>query len=212
LGFTSNVRAVADPLRPLATNVAAPLFRDPSRNAAATERTSERKDHDMQQLTDFHTSPFTQDVSAELLYRFEAQLSPNPVGLVPEGLLMANTFDGRVTSGIMKGARVWGIDHFLVRSDGVGVIDAPKTISLGNKHLVEHVRGYAVPPIGAEPVPLEAMLDPEFEWPDAPFTIRAVSQFRTADPELAHLRSAVARIRGRVWMATGRLEIETRLI
>lgn len=150
--------------------------------------------------------------NAPLLYRFEAQLSPNVVGLVPEGLLMANAFEGRVTEGLMKGARVWGVDHLLIRSDGVGVIDAPKTISLGDRHLFEHVRGYCVPPLGMPIPPLEEMLSPDFAWPDAPFTVRGTSLFRAADPELARLRSAIARIDGRAWFSTGRLEVETRLV
>lgn len=146
------------------------------------------------------------------LYRFEAQLAPSPIGLVPEGLLMANAFEGRVTEGLMQGARVWGVDHLLIRSDGVSVIDAPKTISLGDRHLFEHVRGYCVPPVGLTVPPLEAMLEPGFAWPDVPFPVRATSTFRTADPELAPLRSAIALIEGRVWFSTGRLEIETRLM
>lgn len=147
-----------------------------------------------------------------LLYRFEAQLSPNIIGLVPEGLLMANSFEGRVTHGLMKGARVWGVDHLLIRSDGVSVIDAPKTISLDDRHLFEHVRGYCLPPLGMPIPPLSTMLSPGFEWPDVPFSVRGTSLFRTADPALAHLSSAIARIDGRVWFSTGRLEVETRLL
>jgi hypothetical protein len=150
--------------------------------------------------------------SAPLLYRFEAVLTPTPIGLVPEGILMANTFDGTVTHGLMKGARVWGIDHLLIRSDGVGVIDAPKTISLGDRHLSEHVRGYCVPPAGLDLPPLEALLEPGFEWPDVPFTVRATSTFRTAHPDLAHLRAALARIDGQVWFTTGKLWVETRIL
>ncbi|MGB8331667.1 MAG: hypothetical protein WCE62_16180 [Polyangiales bacterium] len=147
-----------------------------------------------------------------LLYRFEAQLDSSPIGLVPEGLLMANAFEGRVTEGLLEGARVWGVDHLLVRSDGVGVIDAPKTISLGDRHVFEHVRGYCVPPPDLAMPPLQTVLSPEFVWPDVPFVVRATSTFRTADPGLAHLRSAIARIDGQVWFCTGRLVVETRLV
>lgn len=76
------------------------------------------------------------------LYRFQAQLSANRVGLVPEGLLMANSFEGTITDGFMRGGRVWGIDQLLIRSDGLSVIDAPKTLTLGERSVVELVRGY----------------------------------------------------------------------
>lgn len=157
-------------------------------------------------------SASTQTARDPLLYRFEAQLTSHTVGLVPEGILFANAFEGRISAGMMEGARVWGVDHLLLRSDGIGVIDAPKTISLGERHLFEHVRGYCVPPPGLAIPPLEALLSPDFEWPDLPFAVRGTSMFRTADPELGHLRSALARIDGRVWFSTGRLEVETRLI
>jgi hypothetical protein len=172
-----------------------------------------QEEDDMQTFyTQTDHTPRTLDrrASEPLLYRFEAQLQPQPVGLVPEGLLMANAFEGRVTDGLMRGARVWGIDHLLIRSDGVGVIDAPKTLSLGERQLSEHVRGYCLPPAGLEMPPLEVILSPGFTWPDVPFTVQATSTFRTGDPELSHLQSAIARIDGTVWMSTGRLVIETR--
>lgn len=149
---------------------------------------------------------------APFLYRFEAQLTPTPIGVVHEGLLMANAFDGRVVAGILPGARVWGIDHLLVRRDGVGVIDAPKAIVLGDRRIAEHVRGYCIPPEGMQIPPLEAMIAPGFEWPAVPFRIVATSTFRTTDPELAFLDTAIASIEGEVVFTTGRLEVETRLL
>lgn len=154
----------------------------------------------------------TQRTGEPILYRFEAKLVPNPIGLVPEGLLMANTFDGHVTHGLMEGARVWGIDHLLVRSDGIGVIDAPKTLSLGDKQLSEYVRGYCIPPEGITMPSLETLLSPDFQWPDAPFAVRCSSTFRIAHPDHEHLRSAITRIDGQAWMGTGRLVVETRLL
>ena len=147
-----------------------------------------------------------------LLYRFEAQLDVVPIGLVPEGIRMANSFDGRVTAGDFEGARVWGVDHFLLRSDGVGIVDAPKTISGDDFHLFEHVRAYCLPPKGLEMPPLEAVLDPGFEWPDILFPIHGFSTFRAANPELEHLNHAVARIDGWVDFTTGGLAVETRLV
>lgn len=148
----------------------------------------------------------------ELLYRFEARLDFVPIGRVPEGLRMANSFDGRVTEGAFEGARVWGIDHFLLRPDGVGVVDAPKTISGDGFHLFEHVRAYCLPPEGMEAPPLDAILEPGFEWPDVPFRVHGFSTFRAATPELEYLNRAAARIDGWADMATGALAVETSLV
>lgn len=167
------------------------------------------------------SSPAMSRIAAdgELLYRFEAQLEFHPIGLVPEGIRMANVFEGRVTGGALAdqgfdGARVWGIDHLLLRSDGVGVIDAQKTISSGDLNLSEHVRGYCLPPAGMEPPPLEAVLDPTFEWPDVAFPIQGFSTFgvHAGLDELQQLNRAIARIDGRASFATGALEIETRIV
>jgi hypothetical protein len=147
-----------------------------------------------------------------LLYRFEAQLDFNVVGLGPEGLQMSNPFEGRVTAGAFDGARVWGIDPFLIRPDGVGIIDVPKTISGDGYHILEHVRAYALPPDGMEMPPLETLLDPEFVWPDVEFPIHGASTFRAAAPEFRWLNRAVARVDGTASMATGKLIIETRIL
>lgn len=148
------------------------------------------------------------------LYRFEAQLDFVPIGLVPEGLRMANSYEGRVTEGAFPGARVWGIDHLLVRRDGVSVIDSQKTISLadGGGHLYEEVRGYCLPPEGLEVPPLEAMLSPDFTWPEVPFAVQGSSTFRSAVPGFEHLNRAIARIDGWVSFVTGALAVETTLM
>jgi hypothetical protein len=147
-----------------------------------------------------------------LLYRFEAELTITPLGIMPEGLRMANSFEGRVTEGILEGARVWGIDHLLLRRDGVSVIDAQKTISLGDRHLYEHVHGYCLPPDGLEVPPLEVLLTPGFRWPDVEFPVIGASTFRCAVPELEFLNRAVAAITGSASFVTGALIIETRLL
>lgn len=147
----------------------------------------------------------------QLLYRFKGGLTEiNPVGLFPEGLRLANSFEGTVTAGPLAGARVWGIDHFLLRPDGVGVLDAPETFSRNEHHIIGQVRGYALPPQGA-PVPsLESILDPDFEWPDVPFQLTGSVLFRAAPPELEWMNRAVAVISGQVTMSTGRLVVEAR--
>lgn len=146
------------------------------------------------------------------LYRFEAQLEIHPIGLVPEGLRMANAFEGRVREGLMAGARVWGIDHLLLRSDGVAVIDAQKTLSLGKVNLYEHVRGYCLPPAGLSLPPLARLLEEDFVWPSDLFAVRGFSMFRAGTRELAFMNRALASIEGSASYATGALTIETRLL
>jgi hypothetical protein len=150
---------------------------------------------------------------ARLLFRFEAELDVLPIGITPEGLRMANSYEGLVTAGDFDGARVWGTDHLLLRRDGVCVIDAQTMLSQSdNRHVYEHVYGYCLPPRGLEIPPLEMLLEPDFEWPDVDFPIVAFSTFRAAAPELAYLNSATARIDGWANFATGGLAIETRLV
>ncbi len=157
-------------------------------------------------------TPFRR-AGAPLFYRFEAQLNVLPIGIVPEGLRMANSFEGRVSEGEFLGARVWGIDHLLLRSDGVCVIDAQKTISQGNGlHIYEHVRGYCLPPTGLKVPPLEVLLQPGFQWPDMDFPVVAFSTFRAGVPHYAYLNDAMARIDGWANFSTGGLAIETRLV
>lgn len=166
-----------------------------------------------------HTAPGTPSRSHESapLYRFEAQLEPTPVGLTPEGLRITLGFEGRITGGQLTrhgfaGARVWGIDHYLLRPDGVGVIDAPKTVAAGERAFFEHVRAYTLPPSGLELPPLEALVEPGFRWPDMEFPILGFSSFRSGVPELRHLDRALARIDGWGNFAAGRFAIETRLL
>lgn len=147
-----------------------------------------------------------------LLYRFDAQLAILPLGVVPEGLRMANSFEGTVTRGLLEGARVWGIDHLLLRTDGVAVIDAQKTISLGDTHVYEHVRGYGLPPEGLSLPSLDIVFEPEFSWPDVRFPVSGSSTFRASAPELLFLNRAIARVDGWFNFTTGGLAVETRLL
>lgn len=156
-------------------------------------------------------TPEPRPAAGELIYRFEARLQElNPVGVLPEGLRFVNPFEGMVTDGPLAGARIWGIDEFLLRPDGVGVIDAPEALSRDGLHVTGQVRGYALPPEGLEMPPLEALLEPGFEWPDVPFRIVGSVMLRTADPELMHLNHTVGIVRGEVRMNTGELVIEAR--
>lgn len=148
----------------------------------------------------------------EPLYRFEAQLELNVIGVVPEGLRMANRFEGRISSGLLCGARVWGIDHFVIRRDGIGLIQAEKTLSLGGLHLYEHVQAYCYPPSGLVLPALDAFTSSGFAWPDVHFPMQGFSTFRSAHPEYAYLNRALARVHGAGNFHTGALRIETALL
>ena len=146
-----------------------------------------------------------------LIYRFIAQLTEvNPVGILPEGLRMANAFAGDIVEGPLAGSRIWGVDPFLLRPDGVGVVDAPETISGAGRHIQAWARGYAVAPERMEMPPLEALLAPDFKWPDVDFRFTGCVLFRTADPELDALNRTIGILSGTVNMGTRRLDVTAR--
>jgi hypothetical protein len=160
-------------------------------------------------LGTLHLGPLTE---GQTLYRFEGQLTDrHPIGLLPEGLRFAVPFDGTVTEGPFVGARMWGIDHFLVRPDGVGVIDAPETLSFGDRHVFGHARGYVLPPDGVPMPSLQAMLAPGFEWPEIPFRLTGSVMYRASGEDLDWMNRVVATIAGEVTLATGRLVVEARV-
>jgi hypothetical protein len=157
------------------------------------------------------TTPET-NIRTELIYRFEAQLSDlYPVGRFAEGIRFHNSFEGRIVAGPFTGARLFGLDHFTLRPDGVGVIEAPEIIDTGDTRVALYVRGYVVPPEGLEFPGLDAVESPHFEFPDVPFRVTASGLIQTADPSYAHLNQTVAVIEGEVNMATGALAIEARV-
>jgi hypothetical protein len=101
----------------------------------------------------------------------------------------------------------------LLRRDGVCTIDAQTLISQGSEtHVYEHVIGYCLPPDGLEIPPLEALVEPGFEWPDVDFPIVGFSTFRAAAPEYEYLNRVTARIDGWANFATGGLAIDTRAV
>lgn len=152
------------------------------------------------------------DPTNQLFYRFEASIEAQPIGLMPEGLRMALSFEGRVTEGELRGATVAGSDPLLIRSDGVGVLDVNKRIALADVTLYEHVYGYFAPPRHVAAPPLEAMAEPDFAFPDLPFPITGFSVFAAPKGRLFHLNRRIARIDGHSNLASGRLVIEARLV
>lgn len=154
------------------------------------------------------------DQADTLLFRFEAHLDLKPIGLTPEGLRMANTYEGMATQGAFAGSRVRGTDQLLLRRDGVCVIDAQTLLTRpGGEQLYEHVNGYCLPPEGLELPPLDALLDPGFVWPDIDFPILATSTFRAGmQSDAGYLNRVIARIDGWVNFSSGKLVVDTVLV
>jgi hypothetical protein len=157
------------------------------------------------------TAPAEQRRSSALIYRFEGQLAePYPVGRFDDGIRFHNDFEGTVVDGPFAGGRIFGLDQFMIRADGVGFVDAPEVIEVGDVRVSVHVRGYVVPPAGT-PVPsLDDIADPDFAFPDVPFRFTGCALLRTAHPHYASLNATVAVLEGTVNMGTGRLEVEAR--
>lgn len=157
---------------------------------------------------DIQDAPQTDD---DLVYRFEGRLSElYPIGLFPEGIRFHNEFDATVVAGPFEGARIFGLDQFMVRPDGVGVIIAPEIIDAGDARVSVDVRGYVVPPEGIEMPPLEVLASPGFEFPDLDFRVTGSALLRTADSRYEYLNRTVAVLEGTVNMGTGRLAVEAR--
>jgi hypothetical protein len=157
------------------------------------------------------TAPADQLRSTELIYRFEGQLAePYPIGRFDDGIRFHNDFEGTVVDGPFAGGRIFGLDQFTIRPDGVGFVDAPEVIEVGDVRVSVHVRGYVVPPAGAPAPSLDDIVDPDFTFPDVPFRFTGCALIRTAHPEHAHLHATVAVLEGTVNMGTGRLDVEAR--
>ena len=120
----------------------------------------------------------------------EAQIvNMEVIGLVPEGLRIDSHTRGVVTEGFLAGATTTGVDYLLIRHDGVSVLDA--------RWLVVHADGFSaaitIKGFSGEPTPglLEAMLDPEFEFPDVDSPAHAAAWFQTMAPQYAFLNHTV---------------------
>jgi hypothetical protein len=157
------------------------------------------------------TRPAPPDGSAAVLYDLELQLlEMRPIGLVREGLRFDVPFAGTVSGGRLGDGSVRGIDFFLLRPDGVGVVDARMTIALADGNVHVHARGFLTPPEGLTMPPLEALLDPGFAWPAVPFGLQEVAYCETVIPRLADLDRATSRGSGQVDMAAGRVTARVR--
>ena len=142
-----------------------------------------------------------------LLYRFEANLTEVvPVGLVPEGIRLDAYFSGQVIEGLLSGATLRGIDYLLLRSDGVGVLDAYQVISTDDdQHVSAHAQGYITPPPEVQLPPPDVILSPEFSWPDLPLPLHGFVLFRTGAEELAWMNRSALAFEGTANVGTGEI-------
>ena len=138
-------------------------------------------------------------------YAFEATMTRVvPIGLVPEGLRLDVHYQGTITEGPLSGDAVEGVDYFLLRRDGVGVIDVRQVFSgEAGRTVATEVHGYLTSP--APMPPLEEVADPSFAWPDVELPMHGAVDLRTAAPELQALNATVFGYTGTVNVARGEL-------
>ncbi len=135
-----------------------------------------------------------QDERAEAYMILDGRIDSSViVGLVPEGIRLDIELSGEFEEGVFAGATGTWTNYLLIRRDGVRVMD---------------VRGYAEAPDGTrvvwtmkgffgEPSPpplearIEAMLDPEFEYPDVDLRLHGAAWFQTMAPEYAFVNHTV---------------------
>ena len=146
-------------------------------------------------------SALAQAEPAEAHMVLEGQIHTNNlVGLVAEGIRMEVHLSGEFTEGLFAGATAEWTNHMVIRRDGVRLMD---------------VRGYAETPDGTrlvwtmkgylgEPSPpplevrIEAMLDPEFQYPDGDVMFHGAAWFETMAPEFAFVNHTVFSFTGAV--------------
>jgi hypothetical protein len=140
-------------------------------------------------------------------YAFEAAITEVvPFGLVPEGLRIDGHFQGRVTEGPLAGDTVTGIDHLLLRRDGVGVMDIRMVArSAAGRAVSWYAGGYLT--LQGEVPPLEVLGDPGFVWPDRESPMHGWATMRSAAPELRAVNSTVYGFTGTNNVARGQLRV-----
>ena len=124
----------------------------------------------------------------------------HPIGLVPGGLRMNGHFAGTIIDGLFAGSSFEGIDYNLMRPDGVLVADVHMLIAIPDGPPVGvRMQGFWVPTF--EMPPLEAFLDPDFEFPDMEIPGHAVVWHETMLPQYAHLNHTLFAFSGTLNLA-----------
>lgn len=138
-------------------------------------------------------------------YSVEATVTAiHPIGLVPGGLRMNGHFAGTITDGLFAGSSFEGVDYNLMRPDGVLVANVHMLIAIPDGPPVAvRIKGFWVPT--HEFPPLEAFLDPEFEFPDIEIPGHMAVWHETMLPQYAHLNHTLFGFSGTLNLARGEL-------
>lgn len=130
------------------------------------------------------------------------------VGVVPEGMRMDGYVRGAITEGLLTGATVTATDYLLIRRDGVGVIDVRAMAVLpGGVTAAMTFKGFF-----GEPTPgmFEAMLVPDFEFPDVDMPAHGALWLQTMAPQYAFVNHTVFGCVGSVNSAQGAVRYSCR--
>ena len=131
----------------------------------------------MQTLT---SHPSRGRADTELVYRLEGSLADlYPIGLFAEGLRFHNDFSADIVEGPFKGGRIFGLDQFMLRPDGVGLIVAHEVVEGSDPLVAFDIRGYVLPPAGLYLPPLEVLASPGFAFPDLDFRVLSTALMLT---------------------------------
>lgn len=131
------------------------------------------------------------------------------VGLVPGGLRLNSKFAGTVTDGLFAGSTSEGIDYVLIRPDFVMEMNAREIITIPDGPPVAvTIKGFWVPTM--EMPPLEAMLDPDFEFADVEIPGHGAAWFETMAPQYAFLNHTVFSFTGTINIARGEIRLTYR--
>jgi hypothetical protein len=157
--------------------------------------------------------PGTRPKGGDLLYSFDGSFTDIvPIGPVHDGFRMNGHFAGPVTAGELTGAQVTGVDYFLVRHDGAGVVRAHEIVRAGESVIAVELHGLLLPPADVDTPRPDDIVRPDFAWPEQPYTIHVSAQFETADPDLDYLNTTVVAHTGTVNFTTGQLHIDARVV
>ncbi|MGY1712341.1 DUF3237 family protein [Geodermatophilus sp. SYSU D00758] len=140
-------------------------------------------------------------------YVFEASITNAiPIGVVGADVRMDVHVEGTITEGLMAGGTVTGIDHLLMRADGVGVLDVRELIRTPDGAVVALTAlGYAVPPFDMPPP--DRLTSPDMQWPDVDVPLHGAATMQTGVPALAEVNRTVFGFTGTVNMARGQIRV-----
>jgi hypothetical protein len=133
-----------------------------------------------------------------------------PIGMVAEGFRVNAHYNGTVVEGPLAGAVVNGVDHVLVRRDGISLMDVHQVmITTAGEAIAVHARGYGA----AAGIPAaELLLKRAIEWPDQPSGFLGTAFTQTGSPEHAWMNGCILAYSGVANLGTGSLHVSARVL